>query len=92
MTQDAEFWFEDGTIILIAQNIEFRVYKGPLIRHSPVFSDMFSLPQPVSAPHSPLSSASGNDEMTDCPVVHVTDSPYELRHVLRVFVSGDQLK
>ncbi|EIW56934.1 uncharacterized protein TRAVEDRAFT_127519, partial [Trametes versicolor FP-101664 SS1] len=91
VTKDAEFWFEDGTIILIAQNVEFRVYKGPLIRHSPVFSDMFSFPQPVFAPSAPLSSAFCYDETADFPVVHVTDSPYELRHVLRVFVSGDQL-
>ncbi|OJT06025.1 hypothetical protein TRAPUB_3123 [Trametes pubescens] len=47
--KDEELWFEDGTLILIARDVKFRIYKGPLIAHSPVFKDMLSLPQPVPA-------------------------------------------
>lgn len=48
--RDAEFWFEDGTIVLVARHVEFRVYKSILADHSPVFSDMFlALPIAVCA-------------------------------------------
>ena len=41
VTKDKEFWFNDGTVILVAQDVEFCIYKGILAEHSPVFSDMF---------------------------------------------------
>ncbi|RPD58531.1 hypothetical protein L226DRAFT_466593 [Lentinus tigrinus ALCF2SS1-7] len=72
--KDEEFWFEDGTVILVAQAVEFRVFKGVLADHSPVFADMFSLPQPPEA------------ASISCPVVHVTDTPEDLRHMLRVYM------
>lgn len=34
-TPDAEFWFDDGNIILEAKSTQFKVYKGPLVEHSP---------------------------------------------------------
>lgn len=46
-----DFWFADGTIVLIAQNAAFKVHKGQLARHSEVFSGLFSLPQPLSMDH-----------------------------------------
>ena len=69
--RDAEFWFEDGSVVLVAGGIAFKVYRGVLSDRSPVFKDMFSLPQPPSS--SPF----------DTPVVHLTDSPQDLRHILR---------
>ena len=69
--RDCEFWFEDGTVTLIVSNVEFRVYKGTLVEHSPVLADMFSLPQPNGAGH-------------EHPVAHLPDSPHAWRHVLRV--------
>ncbi|OJT09465.1 hypothetical protein TRAPUB_14068 [Trametes pubescens] len=82
ITRDTEFWFEDGTIILVAKNVQFRVFKGILSDHSPVFRDMFSLPQPASA--SILQGAT--DAFDACPVVHLSDSPEDLRHVLRACI------
>ena len=73
-TRDEEFWFPDGNVILLARGVEFRVYSGLLASHSPVFKDMFSLPQPADLPSAP------------CPVVQMTDSPEDLRHILRVFM------
>ena len=75
---DEEFWFEDGTIILIAGNIEFRVYKGFLANRSLVFRDMFSFPQPAIT--SPSSST--------CPVVHLPDSAEDVRELLRILMPG----
>ena len=44
-----DLWYGDGTVILIAESTGFRVYQGLLAKHSEVFRDMFSLPQPVTA-------------------------------------------
>ncbi|KZT07969.1 uncharacterized protein LAESUDRAFT_677176 [Laetiporus sulphureus 93-53] len=71
-TRDDEFWFDDGTVILEAQGTCFRVYRGWLAKHSDVFSSLFSLPQPADSEH-----------IGDCPVVHVSDRPEELLHLLR---------
>ena len=71
--RDKEFWFDDGTVILIVSGVEFRVYKGTMVEHSTVFADMFSLPQPAAAPNG-----------APCPIVHLNDSPHAWRHVLRV--------
>ncbi|KAH9886913.1 hypothetical protein C8Q73DRAFT_265139 [Cubamyces lactineus] len=71
--RDEEYWYEDGTIDLVAGNVVFRVYKGVLAEHSAVFNDMFSLPQPPSE-GLPL----------DRPTVNLSDSAEDLRHVLRV--------
>lgn len=79
-TRDEEFWSSEGDIILVARDVEFRVYKGLLADHSPVFRDMFSLPQP-SAPSLPAAPAE-----IPCPVVHLSDSPEDLRHMLRVYM------
>ncbi len=74
LVRDGEFWYEDGTIILVARTVQFRVYKGVLADLSSVFADMFSLPQPTS---SLLAGPA------DCPFVHLEDSPEDLRHILR---------
>ena len=70
--RDAQFWYEDGTVILVAHDVEFRVYKGVLVQHSLFFRDMFSLPQPQDADADPA----------PCPVVHLSDYPEDIRHVL----------
>ncbi|KAG6914731.1 hypothetical protein DXG01_015698 [Tephrocybe rancida] len=44
--RSTEFWFSDGSIILIVQNVAFRVHKSILSKHSEVFSDLFKVPQP----------------------------------------------
>ncbi|KAL1938264.1 hypothetical protein VTO73DRAFT_11715 [Trametes versicolor] len=86
--RDDDFWFEDGNIVLIARNIEFRVYKGILAKHSPVFHDMFSLPSPV-APETFWDTAG---TIETCPVVHLSDSPEDFRHVLRVCMPETNLR
>ncbi|PIL26301.1 hypothetical protein GSI_12057 [Ganoderma sinense ZZ0214-1] len=90
LSKDEEFWYEDGTLVLIAANIEFRVYRGPLAKHSPVFRDLLALPQPPSSQSAP-STPIGSDTCPPCPKVHVTDSPSDLRHFLRAFVPGGTL-
>ncbi|KAM5534175.1 hypothetical protein V8D89_012195 [Ganoderma adspersum] len=83
--RDEDFWYEDGMIILIAANVKFCVYRGPLAKHSPIFRDMLSFPQPPKDTSSPSNSVSYPS--LDCPVVRLTDSPNDLRHILTFGVS-----
>ena len=75
LTHHDEFWFEDGSIILVAGNTGFRVYRALLAAQSTIFADMFS------------SSSSGVEEIVDQrPVVYLSDSPKDLAHFLRVLL------
>ena len=87
---DTEFWFDDGSITLIARNVEFRVYKGILASRSAVFRDMFSFPQPEPSPESSSTSAAeaSSASATSCPLVHLTDSPEDVRELLRILMPG----
>lgn len=80
--RDEDFWLEDGNVILVARNVGFKVYMGPLAAHSAVFKDMFSLPQPEH----------GDDVERDCPVIHLDDASEDVRHILRFLVQGKTLK
>ncbi|RPD53660.1 hypothetical protein L226DRAFT_459840 [Lentinus tigrinus ALCF2SS1-7] len=77
LRKDEEFWYEDGTIELLAGDVRFRVYKGVLAKHSPVFADMFSLPQPQSA---------SSCQVLESQAVHLDDSPEDLRIVLKAIL------
>lgn len=45
-TRCGDFWIPEGTVVLRAGNMLFRVYKDILAKQSPFFSEMFALPQP----------------------------------------------
>ncbi|KAL6298846.1 hypothetical protein BKA93DRAFT_923261 [Sparassis latifolia] len=75
--QDADFWFEDGNIVLIANRTAFRVHQGVLSRHSEVLRSLFILGQPVD-----------EETMFGCPSVLLSDSPTDLQHLLRVLYDG----
>ena len=80
--RDKELWYEDGTVILVAQEVEFRVYKGLLADQSPVFESIFS-----------SSRSSSVDKMEqDCSTFCLTDSPSDLRHIFRACIPGAQLR
>lgn len=59
-------WFEDGSIVLEAEGIVFRGYRGTLARHSPVFEAMLSFPQPAT-------TLQDMELLDGCPVVHMPD-------------------
>ncbi|TFK84483.1 hypothetical protein K466DRAFT_527270 [Polyporus arcularius HHB13444] len=81
--RDRTFWFQDGTIVVLAGNIEFKVYAGPLIEHSPVFQDMFSLPQAGA-------DVSTADRVR--PTVHLSDSPCDLRYLFELMMPSKTLR
>lgn len=52
-------------------------------RHSDVFRDMFSIPQP------PAGTYASDDEIEGCPIVHIPDeSPEDLEVFLDVLYDG----
>ncbi|RDX41004.1 hypothetical protein OH76DRAFT_1459321 [Lentinus brumalis] len=71
-----DFWFADGNIILLVQDVAFKVHRGQLVRHSDIFHDMFSLPQPVA------------DMVDGCPWVQLHDDPGDVLHLLRALYDG----
>ena len=77
LKKDEEFWFEDGTVILHAGDVEFRVYGGLLESHSAVFKELLAQSHPTRA----VSIAGRTDFL--CPVIKLPDSPHDLRHVLQ---------
>ncbi|PIL26266.1 hypothetical protein GSI_12022 [Ganoderma sinense ZZ0214-1] len=79
--KDEEFWFDDGTVILVACDIEFRFYKGLLASVSPVFKQLFADCRAVRTVRM------DQEQTFSCPVVRVSDSPEDLRYVLRTCAS-----
>lgn len=75
-----EVWFEDGNIVLRAQDVLFRVYKGILSRESPVFMDLFKLPQPEQQKEV--------HEESGCPVVEVQEKAEDMEMFLTVLLDS----
>ncbi|KAH9925670.1 uncharacterized protein BXZ73DRAFT_33250, partial [Epithele typhae] len=42
--RDKGLWFSDGTLVLVVEDIAFRVYKGILTQHSSVLQTLLSHP------------------------------------------------
>ncbi|KAG5643343.1 hypothetical protein DXG03_001063 [Asterophora parasitica] len=74
-----EFWFSDGSIVILVENTAFRVHKSILSKHSDVFADLFTVPQPVA---STLGNDSA-DSIEGVPVVHLSDNVADFTEVIR---------
>ncbi|KAH9832529.1 uncharacterized protein C8Q71DRAFT_910044 [Rhodofomes roseus] len=71
LTPSRAIWYSDGNVILVAGNQAFRVHKGILSQYSPVFRDLFTIPQPQC------------ELLIDgCAVVHLPDDPLHLEFLL----------
>jgi len=69
-----EMYFEDGNIVLLAENTAFRVYQGLLAKHSPVFMDMVQVG----------CSVKDSEETYDgCPAVRLSDGADEALQFLK---------
>ncbi|TFK84648.1 hypothetical protein K466DRAFT_496212 [Polyporus arcularius HHB13444] len=79
-TRDADIWFEDGNVAILAGYTVFRVHKGQLSRHSDIFDGLFRIPQ---APASDIAPSLGIvDSMEGCPIVTVSDTAFDFKHLL----------
>ena len=79
--KDSEFWFEDGNVVVIAQNTAFRFHKIFLSQNSSAVPDIFSTPQPSD---SPVPDGGADKTCDGCPIVCVSDTSYDFRELLRV--------
>ncbi|KAJ7043745.1 hypothetical protein C8F04DRAFT_1389847 [Mycena alexandri] len=69
----SDIWYSDGSVVLQAQNTQFRVHWSLLGQHSTFFRDMQTLPQP---PDQPV--------VEGCSVVELQDSVEDVKHLLTV--------
>lgn len=72
-----DVWYDDGNVVIQAGDVVFRVFRGILASNSPVFSDMFSVPQPTNA------GAPGPDMFDSCPLIQIHDTPEDTSHFLK---------
>jgi uncharacterized OsmC-like protein len=70
MVQHSEMWFDDGTIIIQAEDTQFRVYKGTLCRVSSVLREQ-------------VESMEALKDKNKCPILRLVDSATDVAHVLR---------
>lgn len=76
LQKDSDIWVSDGNVILTAKGPSevlhgFKCHKSTLAKNSEVFSTMFPLTQPEDA-----------DEYEGLPVVHLTDTPEDVKALL----------
>lgn len=69
--RSSTLWFEDGSIVLEAERVRFKVYKGILAANSAIFRDMFA-----------LAHAQEGELVDGCPVLCLGDKSQDLAHVL----------
>jgi len=74
-------WFEDGNIVLIAEDTAFRVYRRILSSHSPVFRERLA-----SLKHK--SESDLRSQMEGCPVLHVDDRADDFALFLKIIFDG----
>lgn len=68
-----DFYFPDGSVVIIVENTAFRIHKYVLARHSEIFNGMWDVPQPPTS-----------DMYDGCPSVKLTDSKTDFIDVMRV--------
>ena len=77
IVSESDIWFEDGNVVLVAGGVAFKVHRGQLERHSEIFRDLFSLPQPADRPM-----------YQGFPTVELYDSPSDITFLLRALYDG----
>ena len=93
-TRHTNLWFVDGSVILQVERTLFRVHMSQLSRHSIVFRDLFSLPQPPhvaqepSRQSTPQFPSSDQRYMDDCPILELQDSAEDFSHLLAALYDG----
>ncbi|KAJ7502966.1 hypothetical protein B0H11DRAFT_1987207 [Mycena galericulata] len=72
----SEIWHDDGSIVLQAENTQFRVHWGVLSLNSSFFRDMKGLPQPPDQPN-----------VDGCPIVELSDTEEDVQYLLKALYS-----
>ncbi|KAI5896296.1 uncharacterized protein SCHCODRAFT_02614494 [Schizophyllum commune H4-8] len=78
----SDIWFDDGNIVLQAENVQFRFFQGILAAYSPFFKDVFSIPQP----------AAGADVVEGCPVMRLPEKAADVNYMLSFILESKSSK
>ena len=81
--QQQDLYFDDGNVVIEAQGTVFRVYRGLLSRHSPVFASMLALPPEAE---------SSMDTYDGCAMVHCSDSTHNMEAFLKALYDYECVK
>ncbi|KAJ7287177.1 hypothetical protein C8J57DRAFT_995026, partial [Mycena rebaudengoi] len=68
----SEIWHTDGSVVLQAQNTQFRVHWSVLSLNSSFFREMQGLPQPPDQP-----------SIDGCIIIQLSDSVEDVEHLLK---------
>lgn len=76
-------WFDDGSLVIQASSVRYRVHRTIVCKHSSIFRDMVAMPQP---------GGTSDDENTfdGCPLVRLSDSPDDLSVLLEAIYSNPE--
>jgi len=86
----ADLWLKDGSVICQAERTLFRVHVSQLSRHSALFRDIFTLPQP-SRPRSRSLSSFDSVVLEECenlPTVLLQDKADDVANFLAALYDG----
>ncbi|KAF7357862.1 Zn-dependent hydrolase oxidoreductase family [Mycena venus] len=75
-TRHEDFWFHDGSIVILVGPLMFRVHQTVLSTHSEVFAGLFILPQPPSG-------TKGQEMIEGCHVVQLHDNADDFVDMLK---------
>ncbi|KAF7351123.1 BTB domain-containing protein [Mycena sanguinolenta] len=67
----SDHWYKDGSVVLQAENVQFRVHWSLLSKHSSFFRDLEGLPQPPNQP-----------TIDGCFIVYLHDSAVDVQYLL----------
>ncbi|KAI0792244.1 hypothetical protein C8Q75DRAFT_805270 [Abortiporus biennis] len=76
LTRSLDLWYSDGSIVLIVENVAFRVHTSILASSCEIFRDMASIPQPKD-------KDDGTEKVDGCQVVRLQDSADDMKHFLK---------
>ncbi|KAF5312194.1 hypothetical protein D9619_003821 [Psilocybe cf. subviscida] len=76
-TKVPDLWFEDGNVILIAEDRAFRLYKGVLASRSPVLKEMLN----TSQPPTPMNASTRGYQDGSSSVFHRPETGEDVKHV-----------
>ncbi|KAJ7184445.1 hypothetical protein C8R46DRAFT_1064092 [Mycena filopes] len=73
-----DLWFEDGNVVIQAEDYQFCLFKSFLTTRSPIFNDTFSIPQPEDA-----------ERINGCPVLRIHDSATDAAHFFKAIFDSE---
>ena len=71
--RSSKFWFEDGNVVLQAENTQFRLHRSILSMHCPIFRDMFACSLPENGP-----------TVDGCPLIHFSETLEDVKNFVKI--------